>query len=653
MADQILKDFIKLSVSVGNDPLLVQGGGGNTSAKTEDGKYMYIKASGTALKDASEHAGWRKMRVDQVLSVLNDDSLVELPQVNREANVVARLNLACVDGFGNDTRPSVEAHLHAILDRCVVHIHPQAVGAYVCAKNGKAELERIFADMQNPPLWIPYVDPGYTLGVKVNKLVSQYVQKHNTKPSILFLEKHGLFVTAPEVDTTLKLVDLVIKRCSENLTPIEQVSVQNPSFDEISNAKGCVRRAINVVTGSYCNIAHFIDEEISAFMQRDDSSELLSHAGLTPDELVYASGPPLWLEAPDSGTITYKLKQQISKGEKPSVSFLIKDLGLFIAGSGKTVGIIRDVVKMTLNVRTFALQFGGVNPLSNKQRDFITNWEAETFRKGLITPDPGDIQGYIAVVSGAASGLGKGIASGLLKAGATVVFADIDIVSAEETAAEAALDAPGSQYMTIKCDVTDEDSVINCFKEVINTFGGIDILVNAAGIAPAYPLIDFPLDKWKRTLDINLTGYFLMSREAVRYMVKQGMGGNVINLSSKSGLEASKSNTAYNATKSAELHMARGWALELGQYGIRVNAVAPGNVFEGSKIWNPTYIEECARKYGIKTEEVIPFYIDKTALKREIKGQDIADAVIFLCSNKAYTITGQTLIVDSGQVMVR
>jgi 3-oxoacyl-[acyl-carrier protein] reductase len=131
------------------------------------------------------------------------------------------------------------------------------------------------------------------------------------------------------------------------------------------------------------------------------------------------------------------------------------------------------------------------------------------------------------------------------------------------------------------------------------------------------------------------------------------MGGSIVNLSSKSGLEASRSNTAYNATKAGEIHMARGWALELGEHGIRVNAVAPGNVFQGSKIWNPEYLRACAKKYGIRPEEVIPYYVNMTALKREITGADVADAVVFLCSDRARTITGQTLVADGGQVMVR
>ena len=196
-------------------------------------------------------------------------------------------------------------------------------------------------------------------------------------------------------------------------------------------------------------------------------------------------------------------------------------------------------------------------------------------------------------------------------------------------------------------------NVDKAFKSLLENWGGMDILVNAAGIAPPYSLTELPVGKWRQALEVNLTGYFLMARAAAKIMIRQGMGGNIINISSKSGLEASKDNTAYNATKAGEIHMTRGWAHELGEYGIRVNCLAPGNVFEGSKIWNPEYIRICARKYGIKPEEVIPYYVKRTALKREIKGQDIADAVIFLCSEKARTITGQTLVADSGQVMVR
>lgn len=264
------------------------------------------------------------------------------------------------------------------------------------------------------------------------------------------------------------------------------------------------------------------------------------------------------------------------------------------------------------------------------------------------TPMTGDLAGRIALVTGAGSGLGRSIAVGLAQAGARVGLADIDQAGAEAAAGEV-----GEAGLAIRCDVTSAREVHRAVEAVQNRWGGLDILVTAAGIAPAYPLVEFPAEKWRQALELNLTGYFLAAQAGARVMVRQGLGGSIVVLSSKSGLEASRDNSAYNATKAGEIHLARGWALELGEQGIRVNAVAPGNVFAGSRIWNPEYIRACARKYGIKPEEVIPYYVRKTALKQEITGQEVADAVIFLCSERAAKITGQTLVVDGGQVMVR
>jgi sorbitol-6-phosphate 2-dehydrogenase len=258
------------------------------------------------------------------------------------------------------------------------------------------------------------------------------------------------------------------------------------------------------------------------------------------------------------------------------------------------------------------------------------------------------LAGRTVLVTGAASGLGLGIARGLKQAGANIILADIDEPGLTAVAPEF-----GAQGLPVKTNVTDEASVQNAFAAGVARFGRLDGLVCAAGVAPAFPLEDTPLDKWRFALEINLTGYFLCGREATRIFKKQGGGGAMVLLSSKSGLEPSKNNSAYNATKAGELHLARGWALELGPAGIRVNCIAPGNVFEGSKIWNQTYIAEAAKKKGIKPEEVIPYYIGLTALKRNIKPQDIANAAVFLLSDAARCMTGQVLVVDGGQVYTR
>jgi len=654
MVDTALADLINISNVVGKDTLLVQGGGGNTSVKTADGKYMYIKASGTALKDMNKHAGWRRMNIDAVLDIIKDPTLARLDVHTREIEVVNRLGLCCDDDVKSGARPSVEAHLHAKLDDCVIHLHPVVVGAYVNAKNGKTLVEKLFAPEKYPLLWVPYIDPGFMLGKEMSKLVSGYQSRYGRKPQIMFLEKHGLFVAHHSPKAAMQLVHKVIGMLSSKLKQPKAAGKVRVSQDTITVAKLAIRKAVHEATGKYESVHFFMNDTIAAFMARKDAGKLLAVGALSPDELVYANGAPLWFDKCDACKIATKLKAQINKGQKPAAAFLLKGVGLFVSADEKTAPIVNDIAASSFFIRTNAAALGGVHVLTKRQADFISNWEAEVFRKQLVgSSSNGELKNRIAIITGAGSGLGRSIAIGLARAGAMVAIADVDTTAAQETLAMIKRELPKASAMTLKCNVISEEDVRSGFELLVERWGGLDIVVNAAGIAPAYPLVNLPVDNWRLALEINLTGYMLMAQAAARVMIKQGMGGSIINISSKSGLDASKNNTPYNATKAGELHIARGWAMELGQFGIRVNCVAPGNVFEGSKIWNPEYIKACAKKHGIKPEEVIPYYVNKTALKREIKGQDIADAVVFLCSEKARTITGQTLVTDSGQAMVR
>ncbi len=333
---------------------------------------------------------------------------------------------------------------------------------------------------------------------------------------------------------------------------------------------------------------------------------------------------------------------------------------LLISDDAAKLAVIGEVASSAAKAIRLANGRGGAHNLARQSAEFIMNWEVERYRTKLLDRTPAMLSGKVAVVTGTASGLGLGIAQGLLGAGAAVAFCDID-----EPVLAAAVRAAGepARTLAVTMDVTSEGAVASAFDTegaVASTFdtilrhwGGVDIVVCAAGLAPPYELTEMPLDKWRLALEVNLTGYFLAAREGARIMKAQGHGGSMVMVSSKSGLEASKANSAYNATKAGELHLMRGWALELGPDTIRVNAVAPGNVFEGSKIWNPEYIKVCAKKKGIEPEDVIPHYVSLTALGREIKRSDVADAVCFLCSEQARCITGQTLVIDSGQVMVR
>ncbi len=653
--DKALADLIKISNTTGKDPALVLGGGGNTSVKTADGKYMYIKASGTALKDMDGQRGWRRLRIDDVLSIITDKSIRKLETFKRETEVVNRLLLSCDDQDTTGARPSVESHLHALLDTHVIHLHPLVVAAYVNAKNGRATIDKLFAKESLPPLWVPYIDPGYMLATKIAKLVADYEAEHGCKPSVLFLEKHGLFVTAGSANAAVKKVNQVIETCQSGLKPLPTVKETLASAKDVTSTKLAIRKAMFEVTGQYLPVSYFPTmDAVPSFMVHKEAKKLLATPALNPDELVYANGSAMWIEKLQAKTLAKKLQMLADQNQKIPAAFVVKGLGLFVAAEKTMSPLIAEITNTSLTIRMYAARLGGVMALTKREQDFINNWESEAFRKKLVGGSgPGPLQGRIAVVTGAGSGLGRSIAVGLARAGAMVALADIDEEAAAQTAGQIEKELPKSQTMVVPCNVTNEGSVQKAFEALLAHWGGVDILVNAAGVAPPYALVDMPVNKWRMALEVNLTGYFLMAQQAARLLIEQEIGGSIINLSSKSGLEASNNNTAYNATKAGELHMARGWALELGPHGIRVNCVAPGNVFEGSKIWNPEYIKVCAKKYGIKPEEVIPYYVNKTALKREIVGQDIADAIVFLSSEKARTITGQVLVADGGQVMAR
>ncbi|UCG57085.1 MAG: class II aldolase [Phycisphaerales bacterium] len=380
--DNALAELIRISNETGGDPTLVQGGGGNTSVKTADGQYMYIKASGTALKDMNERQGWRRLRLDLARSVVLDKSLAKMPPQRREPEVVNRLLLACDDNIKTVARPSVEAHLHAWLDKCVIHLHPSAAGAYHNAKNGRAKLEKPFKDEPLPPLWVPYTDPGYLLAKRIARLVDRYQGQFGKGPAILFLAKHGLFITERTAAGALRLVRRVISRCNSKLRQPRTGKTRFVSQDRIDEAKACIERAYSDGTGEKATIWYYNNNAIEDFCRQRNAKKMLVGC-LTPDELVYANGPAMWVEKCDPQSIARRLRRQIERERKPSVAFLVKGVGLFVAGTEKIAPTVRDIVLYSIFIRTNAHRMGGICILNRRQEDFITNWESEAFRKKL------------------------------------------------------------------------------------------------------------------------------------------------------------------------------------------------------------------------------------------------------------------------------
>jgi len=262
------------------------------------------------------------------------------------------------------------------------------------------------------------------------------------------------------------------------------------------------------------------------------------------------------------------------------------------------------------------------------------------------------LESKVAIVTGGASGIGRGIVLGLAQAGANVAIADVRLDAAEQTAAEVA-EAGGPQALAVRVDVTDRADVEAMVARVRQEFGRLDILVNNAGIAPSHGLLDFPEDDWDRCVEINLKGYFLCGQAAARALVEQGEGGNIINISSKSGVRGSSQNSAYNATKFGVIGLAQGWARELAEHAIRVNSILPGNVLRGSGIWSEEYIQARARRAGVEPtrEAVEEYYNRQVPLGRQCDPEDVANMVVFLCSDMASYVTGCSHLVDGGQEM--
>jgi rhamnose utilization protein RhaD (predicted bifunctional aldolase and dehydrogenase) len=362
--------------------------------KTADGRYMYIKASGTALKDMNAKEGWRRMRLEPVLAILKDKSLPKMDASTREPEVVNRLLLACDDNVKTIARPSVEAHLHACLDRCVIHLHPSAAGAYVNAKNG---MEKLFKDESLPPLWVPYTDPGYMLAKRIAGLVDGYQKQFGEKPAILFLEKHGLFITAKTAAGALRLVRRVMNRCNSRLKQPKPGIAKSVKREIISDVKLCIEKAYFEATGAHTTIWYYYSDAIADFLRQKDAKKMLN-GSLTPDELVYANGPAMWVELKKSKksrsdimlegiskSIAGMLKRQIDTGRKISAAFLVKGVGLFVAGTEKIAPTVRDIVLYSIFIRTNAYCMGGILTLNKRQEDFINNWESEAFRKKLAS----------------------------------------------------------------------------------------------------------------------------------------------------------------------------------------------------------------------------------------------------------------------------
>jgi rhamnose utilization protein RhaD (predicted bifunctional aldolase and dehydrogenase) len=368
--DKALAELIRMSRQAGKDPGWTQGSSGNTSVKTNDNKHIFIKASGTALRNMSIKKGWRRLRLDNVLNIIYDSRLNRLPEVKREREIANQLLMACDDSFTNDIKPSIEAPLHAILGKCVIHLHPKDIGAYVSSKNGKKEVTLLFKNDRCKPLWITQAVSGMALAKMTSRLINGYKKRFGSMPAIIFLSKHGLFVSANTPNEAIKLTQKAINRCKSKLHA-KGALCRPPAERDVKPVKNAIVGAISITAGRRPEVSFFFNRDIAKFIRRKDAGKLLAKGPLSAAEIVYTGGAPVWIEKPDKTKIASALKKYIKKEGSLPAAFIVKDLGLFVAADRKNASAIAEVVSGSLYIRSQAARFGGILALSRQEKEFI------------------------------------------------------------------------------------------------------------------------------------------------------------------------------------------------------------------------------------------------------------------------------------------
>jgi NAD(P)-dependent dehydrogenase (short-subunit alcohol dehydrogenase family) len=327
---------------------------------------------------------------------------------------------------------------------------------------------------------------------------------------------------------------------------------------------------------------------------------------------------------------------------------VVPGLGLITGGAdAQAADVSRQLYHRAIRVMEGSQLLSQFTSLSPAESYDVEYWPLELYKLSL-KPPPQELAGRVAVVTGGASGIGRATARRLAQDGAHVAIFDINLAGAQQVADEITVRCGFRRGLAIHCDVTDEAAVAGAFSQAVLAYGGIDIVVNNAGVPTSAPIEETTVADWDRTLDILAKGYFLVSREAFRLWKQQKIGGSLIFVSSKNGVLAGKNTATYGAAKAAELHMARCLAEEGGEFGIRVNSVLPYAVIQGSAIWNAEWGQARAATYGITVADLGDFYRQQTTLKVSVYPEDVAEAIGFLAGPRASRTTGGILTVDGG-----
>ncbi|MGI5181869.1 bifunctional aldolase/short-chain dehydrogenase [Dactylosporangium sp. CA-152071] len=654
-----MKDLIARSRRLGADPRNTNYAGGNTSAvglaadpvTGGDVEVLWVKGSGGDLGTLTE-AGLAVLRLDRLRALTG-----VYPGVEREDEMVAAFDY-CLHGRGG-AAPSIDTAMHGLVEAAHVdHLHPDAGIALATAADGPALTKECFGDRV---LWVPWRRPGFQLGLDIAA-----VHRANPQAIGVILGGHGITAwgaTSDECEAnSLEIIRTATEFLAARGRPDPFGPVVHPPLpleERRSRAAELMPVLRGLASSDRPQVGHFTDTDVVLdFVSRAALEDLAARGTSCPDHFLRTKVRPLVLTSSsvEEQFAAYRAEyaayyerhatpdSPAMRGADPAI-VLVPGVGMFSFGADKqTARVAGEFYVNAINVMRGAESVSTYAPIPESEKFRIEYWALEE-AKLARRPAPRPLASRVAFVTGGGSGIGRAIALRLASEGACVVVADRATDAAAAVAAEI---GTSDKAVAVTADVTSEAAIKAAFAEAVLAFGGVDLVVNNAGLSISKPLLETTVDDWDLQHDVMARGSFLVAREAARVMIDQGTGGDIVYIASKNAVFAGPNNVAYGATKADQAHQVRLLAAELGEHGIRVNGVNPDGVVRGSGIFASGWGAQRAAVYGVPESELGAFYAQRTILKREVLPSHVANAVFALVGGELSHTTGLHVPVDAG-----
>lgn len=663
--------LIARSHRLGADPKNTNYAGGNTSAKGtavdpvtgEDVELLWVKGSGGDLGTLTPE-GLATLRLDRMRKMVDT-----YPGVEREDEMVAAFDY-CLHGKGG-AAPSIDTAMHGLVDAAHVdHLHPDSGIALATAADGEQLTATIFGEQV---VWVPWRRPGFQLGLDIAA-----IKEKNPQAIGCILGGHGITAwgeTSEEAEAnSLWIIDTAAAYIAEHSAaePFGPALAENaplPQTERRAKAAALMPTIRSIASEDKPQVGHFSDDDaVLEFLAHAEHPRLAELGTSCPDHFLRTKVKPLVLDLPADASVedaTARLRELHAayredyqayydrhadadspaiRGADPAI-VLVPGVGMFSFGKDKqTARVAGEFYLNAIHVMRGAEGLSSYSPIDESEKFRIEYWALEEAKLQRM-PEPKPLATRIALVTGAASGIGKAIAQRLAGEGAVVAIADLDLEKARAAAAEIG----GTDVAVgVAVDVSDEQAVKQAVDETLLAFGGLDIVVNNAGLSLSKSLLETTEKDWDLQHDVMAKGSFLVSKSAAPALIEQGLGGDVVYISSKNSVFAGPNNIAYSATKADQAHQVRLLAAELGEHQVRVNGVNPDGVVQGSGIFASGWGANRAKTYGIEEKDLGKFYAQRTILKREVLPSTVANAVFALVGGELTHTTGLHVPVDAG-----